>query len=153
MNHQHARFAAGCFWGVEAAFRKLKGVVATRVGYAGGTTPNPSYKDVCRGNTGHAETVEVEYNPARVSYEELLKLFWSIHDPTTPDRAGPDVGTQYRSVIFYFTMEQKHTAELSKQREAARHRQPIVTEIVAAGPFYIAEDYHQCYLEKKHGKS
>ncbi len=145
---KHARFAAGCFWGIEAAFKKQKGVTSTRVGYSGGTTPHPTYRQVCTGTTGHAEAVEVGYDPTRVTYEELLTLFWSLHNPTTPNRAGPDIGTQYRSMIFYYDLEQKHAAELALQGEAKRHRLPIVTEIVAAGPFYEAEEYHQCYLDK-----
>lgn len=146
-----ATFAAGCFWGVEAAFRKTPGVIATRVGYIGGHTENPTYKQVCTDTTGHAEAVEVEFDPARVTYEDLLMVFWRSHDPTTLNRQGPDVGTQYRSAIFFHTPEQEVAARESvKALEAERvFRRPIVTEIVPAGPFYEAEDYHQQYLEKR----
>jgi len=146
-----ASFGAGCFWGVEAAFRELPGVRETTVGYQGGTTKNPSYEDVCTGRTGHAEVVHVEYDPAETSYDKLLELFWAEHDPTTPNRQGPDVGTQYRSVIFYYTPAQKEAAEASKAKlEASGHfRRPIVTQIVPAPDFYSAEEYHQRYLEKR----
>lgn len=145
-----AMFGAGCFWGVEEAFRQLDGVASTAVGYAGGTTDNPTYEDVCSGRTGHAEVVRIEYDPARVSYERLLEMFWSIHDPTTPNRQGPDVGTQYRSVIFYYTPAQRDAAEASKRRagESSRFRRPIVTEITPAPAFHRAEEYHQRYVEK-----
>jgi peptide-methionine (S)-S-oxide reductase len=148
-----ATFGAGCFWGVEATFRKLKGVVSTTVGYSGGTTENPTYKQVCSHKTGHAESVLVEYDPAQVSYEQLLDIFWNSHDPTTLNRQGPDVGTQYRSVIFYHTPEQRDAALASKKKLAASHKfpRPIVTEIVPAAPFYRAEEYHQQYLEKNGG--
>ncbi|MEX1203894.1 MAG: peptide-methionine (S)-S-oxide reductase MsrA, partial [Dongiaceae bacterium] len=141
----------GCFWGVEAAFRLIEGVTATAVGYSGGTAPGPTYREVCSGRTGHAEAVRVEYDPDRVSYDQLLDLFWDIHDPTTPNRQGPDVGTQYRSVIFFHTPEQEAAARASKERLQAsgRHRRSIVTEIVAAPAFHLAEDYHQRYLEKR----
>lgn len=144
-------FAAGCFWGVEAAFRKVPGVSSTRVGYSGGSLENPSYEDVCTGKTGHAEAVEVEYDPSQVSYEKLLELFWSCHDPTTPNRQGPDVGTQYRSVAFFHDAEQEMAARASKgkQESSGRHSSPIVTEIVPASRFYPAEDYHQQYFEKR----
>jgi peptide-methionine (S)-S-oxide reductase len=147
---QTATFAAGCFWGVEAAFRKLEGVVETAVGYTGGTTANPSYEEVCSGRTGHAEAVQLQFDPERVSYDELLDLFWALHDPTTLNRQGPDVGTQYRSAIFVHDAKQEAAATASKARlqEASRSRRPIVTEIVPAGPFYRAEDYHQQYFEK-----
>jgi peptide-methionine (S)-S-oxide reductase len=147
---QTATFAAGCFWGVEAAFRKVDGVVETAVGYTGGTTANPSYEEVCSGRTGHAEAVQLQFDPERISYDQLLDLFWSLHDPTTLNRQGPDVGTQYRSAIFVHDAEQEAAATASKARlqEAARSRRPIVTEIVPAGPFYRAEDYHQQYFEK-----
>jgi peptide-methionine (S)-S-oxide reductase len=147
---QTATFAAGCFWGVEAAFRKVDGVVETAVGYTGGTTAKPSYEEVCSGRTGHAEAVQLQFDPERISYEQLLDLFWSLHDPTTLNRQGPDVGTQYRSAIFVHDAEQEAAATASKARlqEAARSRRPIVTEIVPAGPFYRAEDYHQQYFEK-----
>ncbi len=146
-----ATFGAGCFWGVEAAFRQVPGVVDTAVGYSGGTTENPTYRDVCSHTTGHAEVVEVEYDPARVSYADLLRVFWENHDPTTRDRQGPDVGSQYRSVIFFHTPEQEAAARAMKaELEAARRfRRPIVTDIVAAAPFHRAEEYHQRYLEKR----
>jgi peptide-methionine (S)-S-oxide reductase len=148
---EKANFAAGCFWGVEVAFRQVKGVVSTAVGYEGGTSPNPTYEDVCSGTTGHAETVEVEYDPSQVSYEELLKVFWENHDPTTLNRQGPDVGEQYRSAIFYHTPEQMAAALASKQslEKSGRFRRPIVTQIVPASKFYRAEEYHQQYLEKR----
>ncbi len=148
---QKATFGAGCFWGVEAAFRQIPGVVATVAGYAGGTLANPSYKDVCTDRTGHAEVVEVEYDPDRVSYGDLLTVFWENHDPTQLNRQGPDWGTQYRSVIFVHSPEQEAAATASKAERAAsgRYRRPIVTEITSAPPFYRAEDYHQQYLEKR----
>ncbi len=149
---EKAIFAAGCFWGVEAAFRALPGVLATAVGYTGGTLPDPTYKDVCSGRTGHAEAVEVEYDPARLSYQDLLRVFWENHDPTTLNRQGPDVGSQYRSAIFYLTPEQQAAAQASKEeleRSGAYRHRPIVTEITAATPFHKAEDYHQQYLEKR----
>ncbi|MDT5121739.1 MAG: peptide-methionine (S)-S-oxide reductase [Acidobacteriota bacterium] len=148
---QKATFAAGCFWGVEAAFRQIKGVRRTTVGYSGGTLENPSYRDVCSGRTGHAEAIEIEYDPMEVSYDELLQVFWENHDPTTLNRQGPDVGTQYRSVIFYHNEEQKLAAIRSKEELASsgRYRNPIVTEIVPAAQFYRAEEYHQQYLEKR----
>lgn len=146
-----ATFAAGCFWGVEAAFRQVEGVTSTAVGYSGGTRENPSYEDVCTGTTGHAECVQLEYDPAKVSYEDLLQVFWKNHDPTTLNRQGPDVGTQYRSAIFYHSPEQETAAKASKARLAASgvHRNEIVTEIVPAAEFYRAEEYHQQYLEKR----
>jgi peptide-methionine (S)-S-oxide reductase len=146
-----ATFGAGCFWGVEASFRQLPGVIEAISGYSGGTTVRPSYKDVCTGTTGHAEVVEVTYDPARITYEQLLDAFWKMHDPTTRDRQGPDVGSQYRSVIFYHDEEQKRAAEASKaaQNASKLYRGPIVTAIELAGPFYEAEDYHQRYLEKR----
>jgi peptide-methionine (S)-S-oxide reductase len=146
-----ATFGAGCFWGVEAAFRQTKGVVRTTVGYLGGTMKNPTYRDVCTGRTGHAEVVEVEYDPLQVSYEELLKVFWSNHDPTQLNRQGPDVGTQYRSAIFYHNEEQRIAAEQSKENLAREYafKRPIVTEISPASEFYRAEEYHQQYLEKR----
>ena len=151
---KRATFGAGCFWGVEAAFRQLDGVTATRVGYAGGRLDNPTYEDVCSHTTGHAEVVEVSYDPGKVSYEELLNVFWSIHDPTTPNRQGPDVGTQYRSAVFYHDDAQKAAAEALMARLGAsgKFRRPIVTEIVPASTFYRAEEYHQRYLAK-HGRS
>lgn len=146
-----ATFAAGCFWGVEAAFRNTEGVTGTRVGYTGGRLPNPTYEQVCSDATGHAEAVEVEYDPSRVSYSDLLNVFWENHDPTQRNRQGPDVGSQYRSAIFWHDEEQRRAAEQSKAAEQAsgRHSRPIVTEIVQAVPFYEAEDYHQQYLEKR----
>ncbi len=146
-----ATFGAGCFWGVEAAFRRLDGVTATSVGYAGGGTANPTYEDVCSGQTGHAEVVQVTFDPARVSYERLLDHFWEAHDPTSVNRQGPDVGTQYRSVIFCQDAAQEAAAQASKQRLAAsgRYRQSIATEILPAPTFTLAEDYHQQYLEKR----
>ncbi len=148
---EKATFGAGCFWGVEAAYRQIKGVIATAVGYEGGHTDNPTYRDVCSHTTGHAEVVQVEYDPERVSYEDLLKVFWENHDPTQLNRQGPDVGDQYRSVIFYNTPEQQKAAEASKEERAqsGKYRRPIVTQIVPAQTFYVAEDYHQQYLEKR----
>ena len=146
-----AIFAAGCFWGVEATFRQIPGVISTRVGYTGGHTANPTYKEVCSDSTGHAEAVEVEYDPAKVSYDQLLKVFWENHDPTQLNRQGPDWGSQYRSTIFFTTAEQEAAARASKERliRAGAYGKPIVTQIVPAGPFYPAEDYHQQYLEKR----
>jgi len=148
---EKATFAAGCFWGVEAAFRAVPGVVGTTVGYSGGTFPNPTYQDVCTGRTGHAEAVEVEYDPERVSYQDLLRVFWENHDPTTLNRQGPDVGTQYRSAIFFHTPEQQAAALASKQEleRTGAYKRPIVTAIAPAAPFYRAEEYHQQYLEKR----
>ncbi len=148
-----ATFGAGCFWGVEAAFRQVEGVIDTSVGYTGGTTDDPTYRDVCSDQTGHAEVVQVEYDPARVSYDHLLDVFWKIHDPTTLNRQGPDFGRQYRSVIFTHDDEQRQAAIASKERENAsgRHRRPIVTEIVPAPTYYRAEEYHQRYVEKHGG--
>ena len=146
-----ASFGAGCFWGVEAAFRALPGVSETAVGYQGGTLKNPSYEDVCSDLTGHAEVVHVEYDPAEISYEKLLDLFWEEHDPTTPNRQGPDVGAQYRSVIFYYTPAQKAAAEASKAKldASGRFTRPVVTQILPAPEFYRAEEYHQRYFEKR----
>lgn len=146
---ERATFAAGCFWGVEAAFRRLPGVVATRVGYTGGRTERPSYEDVCTDTTGHAEAVEVAFDPAQVSYGQLLDVFWQAHDPTQKDRQGPDVGTQYRTAIFFHTPEQERAALESKGRVQAALPLRVVTEVVPAGPFWEAEDYHQQYLEKR----
>ncbi len=145
---EKATFGAGCFWGVEAEFRKVDGVTDAAVGYSGGTTKDPSYKDVCSGATGHAEVVEVEYDPSKVSYEDLLEVFWKNHDPTTPNRQGWDIGTQYRSAIFYHTPEQEAAAHASKEKAQERFRKPIVTEITPASEFYRAEEYHQRYFEK-----
>ena len=148
---EKATFAAGCFWGVEAAFRQVPGVLDAAVGYSGGGVPNPTYEDVCTGRTGHAESVQVEFDPARVSYDQLLDVFWENHDPTTLNRQGPDVGTQYRSAIFVEGPEQEKAAKESKERleKSGRFRRPIVTEIALAQPFWRAEDYHQRYLEKR----
>ena len=146
-----ATFGAGCFWGVEAAFRQLKGVTGTAVGYMGGTLHEPTYHDVCTGRTGHAEVVQVDYDPAQVSYDDLLRVFWENHDPTTPNRQGPDVGTQYRSVIFFHSPEQEAAARASKDAlgKSGRFKRPIVTEIQPAPDFWKAEEYHQQYLEKR----
>src|SRR5438128_3471848 len=145
-----ATFGAGCFWGVEAAFRRVKGVTSTTVGYSGGDFKNPTYQDVCSDRTGHAEVVQVEYDPSQVSYEELLNVFWENHDPTQMNRQGPDVGTQYRSAIFFYTPEQEAAARASKEalERSGRYRRPIITEITPAPEFYRGEDYHQQYLEK-----
>jgi peptide-methionine (S)-S-oxide reductase len=153
-NIQKATFGAGCFWGVEAAFSRVLGVISTAVGYMGGTPGSPTYRDVCTGTTGHAEVVEVVFDPVKVSYEHLLDLFFRIHDPTTPGRQGVDIGTQYRSVIFCHTIEQKAAAESFKEQlgRLSRFRRPIVTEIVPAQRFWRAEEYHQQYHEK-HGGS
>jgi peptide-methionine (S)-S-oxide reductase len=145
---EKAIFGAGCFWGVEAEFRKVEGVIEVTSGYSGGHTENPTYGDVCSGATGHAEVIEVEYDPSKVSYEKLLELFWKEHDPTQLNRQGPDVGTQYRSVIFFVTPEQETTAHASKEKAQERFRKPIVTEIRPASEFYRAEEYHQRYFEK-----
>ena len=151
MTTEKATFGAGCFWGVEATFRATPGVTNATVGYAGGTTKNPTYEDVCSHATGHAEVVQVEFDPAVVSYGRLLEVFWSNHNPTTLNRQGPDVGDQYRSVIFYHTPEQQAAAEASKTRleQSGRFKNPIVTQIQPAPVFYPAEDYHQRYLEKR----
>lgn len=148
---EKATFAAGCFWGVEAAFRRVEGVAATTVGYTGGHFDNPTYEDVCSDRTGHAEAVEVIYDPARVSYEGLLEVFWGCHDPTQRNRQGPDVGSQYRSGIFYHDQRQKAAAESSKDKldRSGRLGRPIATEIVPAATFWPAEDYHQQYLQKR----
>lgn len=147
---QKATFGAGCFWGVEAAFRRVKGVLSTTVGYSGGSFKGPTYEDVCTGTTGHAEVVEVDYDPDKVSYDELLKVFWEIHNPTTMNRQGPDIGTQYRSVVFSHNSEQKAAAEASKEKlqRNGHYKNPIVTEITPASEFYKAEEYHQQYFEK-----
>jgi peptide-methionine (S)-S-oxide reductase len=146
---ERATFGAGCFWGVEVAFRNVPGVVKTAVGYEGGTTPNPTYEDVCSHRTGHAEVVEVEFDPDQVSYEELLDVFWEEHDPTQLNRQGADVGSQYRSVLFFHSPEQEETALASRARAQTRFDRPIATEIVPAQPFWRAEDYHQQYLVKR----
>jgi peptide-methionine (S)-S-oxide reductase len=146
-----ATFGAGCFWGVEAAFRRVPGVLDAVSGYSGGTTQNPSYRDVCTDTTGHAEVVQVTFDPAKVSYEQLLDVFWKIHDPSQVNRQGPDFGTQYRTAIFFHSPEQEAIAKKSKLalNAGGRFRQPIATEITPAGPFWPAEEYHQRYLEKR----
>lgn len=152
MKIEKATFGAGCFWGVEEAFRSLPGVIATSVGYAGGTTENPGYEDVCAGDTGHAEVVQVDYDPELVPYAKLLDIFWQSHDPTQKNRQGPDIGSQYRSVIFFHTPEQERIARESMKHlvDSGRLPQPLVTELQPAPAFYRAEDYHQEYF-KKHG--
>jgi peptide-methionine (S)-S-oxide reductase len=150
MSTEKATFAAGCFWGVESDFRAIPGVVNATVGYTGGHTPNPSYKEVCSDRSGHAEAVLVEYDPDKVSYQRLLDVFWQIHDPTQLNRQGPDFGSQYRSAIFVHTPDQDSAARSSAQAEQARHRKLVVTEITPASQFHPAEEYHQRYFEK-HG--
>jgi len=158
-----ATFGAGCFWGVEAAFQKIKGMkkttvgymggtLKTTVGYMGGTLKNPTYEQVCTNTTGHAEVIQIQYSPEEISYEQLLDVFWELHDPTQLNRQGPDVGTQYRSVIFYRTKEQKKLAEETREKQQKNYTKKIVTEITSAQEFYPAEEYHQKYLEK-HGLS
>ena len=151
---EKATFAAGCFWGVEEVFSGVKGVLSTAVGYTGGTTDNPTYEEVCTGKTGHAEAVEVAFDPDTVTYQDLLAVFWSIHDPTTPDRQGPDVGTQYRSAVFIHHPKQGTLARVSRGQlaESGRFRNPIVTEILPAPQFHRAEDYHQGYIAKQRGR-
>jgi peptide-methionine (S)-S-oxide reductase len=151
MNTQTATFAAGCFWGVEAAFREVPGVLDAVSGYSGGHLENPTYRQVCGHSTGHAEAVEVTYDPQRVGYEQLLDVFWQIHDPTQLNRQGPDVGDQYRSAIFFHGADQERAAIASRDREQARFARPIVTQIVPASRFWPAEDYHQRYFEKNGG--
>ncbi len=148
---EKATFGAGCFWGVEATFRQIPGVVSTAVGYMGGSLVNPTYKDVCTDRTGHAEVVEVVYEPTKVSYDALLNVFWENHDPTTLNRQGPDAGTQYRSAIFFHSPEQETAARASKEvlERSGTFKRPIVTEITPAGEFWRAEEYHQQYLEKR----
>ncbi|MDP9426163.1 MAG: peptide-methionine (S)-S-oxide reductase MsrA [Actinomycetota bacterium] len=145
---EKATFGAGCFWGVEAAFRKMNGVLEATSGYSGGRVKDPSYGDVCSGTTGHAEVVEVEYDPEKVSYEDLLEVFWDEHDPTQVNRQGPDVGTQYRSAIFFHSPEQEAAARSSLEKAQPRYKKPIATEITPVAEFYRAEDYHQRYFEK-----
>lgn len=149
MKTEKATFGAGCFWHVEEEFRKIKGVVKTTAGYMGGKMKNPSYEDVCTGNTGHVEVCQVEYDPNETSYEELLDIFWRMHNPTQLNRQGPDVGSQYRSVIFYHDDKQKESAVNSKEKEQKKYEDHIVTEITPAKIFYNAEEYHQGYLNKK----
>ena len=151
VHSEKATFGAGCFWGAEATFRQIKGVIKTTVGFMGGTLKNPTYEQVSTRKTGHAEVVQLEYNPSQVSYQQLLDLFWSMHDPTTPDRQGPDVGTQYRSVVFYHTSEQGKIARSTKTNleKSEKFKRPIVTKIVPAQEFYPAEEYHQRYYEKR----
>lgn len=146
-----ATFGAGCFWGVEATFRQIEGVKATAVGYCGGHTDRPTYREVCSDETGHAEVVEVQYDPSVVPYEKLLEVFWEAHDPTQVNRQGPDIGSQYRSVIFYHTPEQEEAAKRSKEEldKSGAHKRPVATSIEAAQPFWRAEEYHQQYLEKR----
>ena len=151
MRIEKAAFAAGCFWHVEAAFRKVKGVISVESGYTGGSMEKPSYEDVCSGKTGHAEAVLVEFDPTKVSYEKLLEIFWSIHNPTQVNRQGPDVGTQYRTAIFYFNDDQKKAAAHSMEKEQEKHGQKIATKLVKADTFWHAEEYHQNYFGK-HGK-
>ena len=148
---EQAIFAAGCFWGVEAAFAQARGVVKTTVGFTGGKTKNPNYEDVSSGLTGHAEAVELEFDPSIISYEDLLNIFFEIHDPTTSNKQGPDIGSQYRSVIFYHTLEQKNAAILAKKKleSSGKYNKPIVTEIFPVGEFYRAEEYHQRYFKKR----
>ena len=146
---EKATFAAGCFWHVEEDFREVKGVISTEAGYIGGKMEEPSYDDVCTDETGHAEADQIEFDPKIVSYEKLLDIFWRVHDPTTPNRQGPDVGTQYRSAIFYHNEKQKETALKSKEKQQKILNKQIVTEIVKAPEFYRAEEYHQKYLMKR----
>ncbi len=148
---EKAMFGAGCFWGVEETFRQLKGVITTEVGYAGGLTQNPSYEQVCSHITGHAEVVEVIFDPKIISYEDLLTVFWQCHDPTTSNRQGPDIGSQYRSVIFYYSPEQEQKAQDSKDNLQKKMSQSIVTQILPAPEFYKAEEYHQGYIKKHRG--
>jgi peptide-methionine (S)-S-oxide reductase len=154
-NIEVATFGAGCFWGVEANFREIEGVVATAVGYEGGTKLNPTYEDVCGHKTGHAEVVRVEFDPARVTYDQLLDVFWANHNPTQVNRQGPDFGDQYRTVIFYHSPEQKAAAEAAKAKLEAsgKYSKPVATQIVPTETFYMAEDYHQQYLEKRGRRS
>jgi len=153
MPREQAMFGAGCFWGVEEAFRQVKGVTKTEVGFAGGTVPNPSYEQVWHKKTGHAEVVHLEFDPSQVTFDQLLDMLWKIHNPTTMNRQGPDVGSQYRSAIYYYTPEQKVAAEASKNRlaKSGKFKNSVVTEVTEAGPFYRAEEYHQRYFEKNGG--
>jgi peptide-methionine (S)-S-oxide reductase len=151
MTTEIATFGAGCFWGVEAAFSRVPGVIEAVSGYSGGRTENPTYKEVCTDETGHAEVVQVTYDPAKVSFENLLEVFWGLHDPTQVNRQGPDFGSQYRTAVFFHTPEQEATAKKSKAAldASGKFKRPIATEITAAGPFFRAEEYHQKYLEKR----
>jgi len=144
----------GCFWGPEETFRKVDGVISTSVGFMGGSLENPTYEEVCTGRTGHAEVVHVEFDPSRIAYQDLLEIFWAHHDPTTRNRQGPDIGTQYRSALFYHSPEQEAAARASKEKleRSGRHRREIVTEIVPAGSYYPADEYHQRYLEKRRAR-
>jgi len=148
---EEATFGAGCFWGVESTFQKTKGIISTKVGYMGGRLKNPTYKDVCMDKTGHAEVIQIMYDPSIISYEKLLEIFWNIHDPTQINRQGLDIGTQYRSVIFYHNEQQKKQAEELKKelQKSGKYNKPIVTEIIKAKKFYPAEEYHQKYLKKQ----
>ena len=148
---ERATFGMGCFWGPEETFRKVDGVTSTSVGFMGGSLENPTYEEVCTGRTGHAEVVEVEFDPSRIAYEELLEIFWACHDPTTRNRQGPDIGTQYRSVLFFHSPEQEAAARASKEKleRSGRYRSEIVTEIAPASSYYPADEYHQRYLEKR----
>jgi peptide-methionine (S)-S-oxide reductase len=148
-----ATFAAGCFWGVEATFQKINGVIKTTVGYMGGNLKNPTYEDVCTDKTGHSEVIRILYNPQKINFEQLLEIFWKIHDPTQLNRQGPDIGTQYKSAIFYHDEQQKKIVEESKNKEQKKHSKTIVTKIIPAEEFYPAEEYHQKYLEKQGLKS
>ena len=155
MKTEKATFAAGCFWGVESVFRQAPGVTDTQVGYTGGKTVNPTYQEVCTDATGHAEAIEITFDPAKVTYKELVNLFFKMHDPTQVNRQGPDVGAQYRSVIFYHSPEQKAAAEEVKAalEKSGRYKKPVATKILPAEPFYRAEEYHQRYFEKNGGPS
>lgn len=149
MKTDKATFAAGCFWGVEAVFRQINGVISTQVGYTGGAMDNPTYEDVCTDETGHAEAVEITYDPDKVSYEKLLDVFWNNHNPTQSNRQGPDVGTQYRSAIFYHNEKQKKASQKSLKEQQKKYKDKIATEIKSSSKFYKAEEYHQQYLEKR----
>ena len=151
---EKATFGVGCFWGPEETFRKVDGVTSTSVGYMGGSLENPTYEEVCTGRTGHAEVVDVEFDPSRIAYEELLQVFWECHDPTTLNRQGPDFGTQYRSVLFFYGPEQEAAARAAKEKleRSGRYRREIVTEITPASTYYPAEEYHQRYVEKRRGR-
>ena len=148
---ERATFGMGCYWGPEETFRKVEGVTSTSVGFMGGSLENPTYEEVCTGRTGHAEVVDVEFDPSRIAYQELLEIFWACHDPTTPNRQGPDIGTQYRSVLFFHSPEQEALARESKEKleRSGRYRREIVTEITPASRYYPADEYHQGYLEKR----